>query len=88
MDIVRLVVAVGFAAVKVTLLIGESVGGCLFATWIVRDRLMVPVNPFTAVTVIVRIALDPLATTTEAGLTVSWKSGAWIVMVFDATGVV
>ena len=88
MEIVKLVVPAGLAAVSVTLLMGESVGGCLLAGWVVADRLMVPVNPFTAVTVIVRIALDPLATTTEAGLTVSWKSGAWIVMVFDATGVV
>ena len=88
MEIVKLVVPAGLAAVSVTLLMGESVGGCLLAGWVVADRLMVPVNPFTAVTVIVRIALDPLATTTEAGLTVSWKSGAWIVMVFDATGMV
>ena len=70
---VRLVVPVGFAAVNVTLLIGESTGGCLLAGWAFADRSMVPVNPFAAVTVIVRILLDPLATTTEAGLTVSWK---------------
>ena len=88
MDIVRLVVPVGLAAVSVTLLMGENVGGCLLAGWAVADRLMVPVNPFKADAVIVRLVLDPLATTTDAGLTVSWKSGAWIVMVFDATGVV
>ena len=85
---VRLVVPVGFAAVKVTLLMGERVGGCLLTGWIVPDRLMVPVNPFTAVTVIVRVVAEPLAMTTDAGLTVSWKSGACIVIVFDATGVV
>ncbi len=85
---VRLVVPVGLAAVNVTLLMDEGVGGCLLAGWVVADRLMVPVNPFTAVTIIVRVVLDPLATTTDAGLTVSWKSRDWIVMVFDATGVV
>ena len=85
---VRLVVPVGFAAVKVTPLMGERVGGCLLAGWIVPDRLMVPVNPFTAVTVIVRVVAEPLAMMTDAGLTVSWKSGACIVMVFDARGVV
>ena len=85
---VRLVVPVGFAAVKVTLLMGESVGGCLLAGWVVADRLMVPVNPLIAVTVIVRVVAEPLAMMTDAGLTVSWKSGACIVMVFDARGVV
>jgi len=85
---VRLVVPVGFAAVNVTLLIGESTGGCLLAGWVVADRLIVPVNPLMAVTVIVRVVVEPLAITTDAGLTASWKSGAWIVMVFDATCVV
>ena len=88
MEIVKLVVPVGFVAVSVTLLMGESVGGCLLAGWVVADRLMVPVNPFTAVTVIVRVVVEPLAITTDVGLTVSWKSGAWIMIVFDATGVV
>jgi len=72
-DIVRLVVPVGLAAVSVTLLMGENVAGCLLAGWAVADRLMVPVNPFKADAVIVRLVLDPLATTTDAGLTVSWK---------------
>ena len=85
---VRPVVPVGFAAVKVTLLIGESAGGCLLTGWIVADRLTVPVNPLTADTVIVSVIVEPLAITTDAGLTASWKSGAWIVMIFDATGVV
>ncbi len=76
MEIVKLVVPAGLAAVSVTLLMGESVGGCLLAGWVVADRLMVPVNPFTADRVIVSVVLEPLAMTTEAGLTVSWKSGA------------
>src|SRR6266566_4249812 len=45
--------------------------------------LMVPLVP-----VIVRVVVEPLAITTDVGLTVSWKSGAWIMIVFDATGVV
>ena len=85
---VRVDVPVGLVGVRITLPIGESVGGCFAAGRIVAERTMVPVNPLMDATVIVRSVEEPLAMEVDAGLMVSWKLADWLVMVFDATGVV
>ena len=87
-ETVSVVVPMGLADVRVTLAMGEGVDGCLTRGRIVAERFTVPVNPFIDVTVIVKIPEDPLEMEWDAGLTVSWKSGEMILMVFEARRVV
>ena len=88
MKIVRVDEPVGLLGVRVTLPMGESVGGCFVAGRIVAEKAMVPVNPFRAAAVMVRTVEEPLAKEVDTGFTVTWKLDDWRVMVFDATGVV
>ena len=85
---VRVAVPKELFDVSTMLLIGESVGGCFVVGDVIAEKSIVPVNPFWAIAVIVRIADEPLAMEVDAGLMVSWKSAAWMVMLFEATGVV
>ncbi len=69
--IVRVDVPEGLLDVRVTLPMGESVGGCFASGRIVAEKAMVPVNPFRAVAVMVRTVEEPLAKEVDAGLMVS-----------------
>jgi len=53
-ETVSAVVPVGLADARVTMAMGERVGGCLTAGRIVAERFTVPVNPFNEDTVIVK----------------------------------
>ncbi len=87
-ETVSAVVPVGLADARVTMAMGERVGGCLTAGRIVAERFTVPVNPFNDDTVIVKTPEDVLEMDRDAGLAVSWKSGERILMVLEARRVV
>ena len=87
-DNVNVVVPEVLVVVKVMLAIAENVGACLEAGLMVAVKSIVPVNPLSTVAMIVRVPVEPLASARLVGLTLRAKSGAWMVMVLEASGVV
>lgn len=55
-------------------LVGDRVQANPLVGVMVADRLTAPVNPFTAVTVIVAVPVDPATKLTSVGLAVTVKS--------------